>query len=145
MHVPLAPCVKINACCAHLDAAAGAFAVLPYAALAYALAQCAQCGAVEVAMIFGGGARVPGAGVVEGGASQVAHPVLGEERGGKRASSVPATVCYMYLSSVFRSGMDHNGVPVRVCWVQGRAVGRGLGRLSHTSPGPVRLPPLSAC
>jgi hypothetical protein len=80
------PCVNINACCAHLDAAAGALAALPYAALAHALA---QCGAVEVAVILGGGARVPGAGVVEGGASQVAHPVLREERGGKRASSVP--------------------------------------------------------
>jgi hypothetical protein len=41
--------------------------------------------------------------------------------------------------------MDHNGVAVHVCWVRGWAVGRGLGRLSHTSPGPVRLPPPSAC
>jgi hypothetical protein len=39
--------------------------------------------------------------------------------------------------------MDHNGVAVHVCWVLGWAVGRGLGRLSHTSPGPVRLPPPS--
>lgn len=41
--------------------------------------------------------------------------------------------------------MDHNGVAVRVCWVWGWAVGKGLGRLSHTSPGPARLPPHTAC
>jgi hypothetical protein len=41
--------------------------------------------------------------------------------------------------------MDHNGVAVCVCWVRGWAAGRGLGRLLYASPGPVRLPPPSAC
>ncbi len=119
------------------DASRGALAAMQAAAAAFvagAPGSTEDCGGVQAAMR-------------ELTAQAEVRPEHSTEHSSESDSQ--SWLCILLLLHIFilrlSVSMDHNGVAVRVCWVWVWAVGRGLGRLSHTSLGPVRLPPPSAC